>query len=93
MAEQVDVQHMADNLSQGTMTAPGGIIIIEVSSVGILDLPAGRAVLMRATVQGHEARLVMLPKATVVWIVTLETAGSSRAQSDFQRALSTLTLP
>jgi hypothetical protein len=60
--------------------------------VGLLELPAGNAVMMRATVGSHEGRVVLLPRGTIIWIATVETAGSDRAARDFQRALSTLRL-
>jgi len=88
----ISVQELADRLSAGTLRGPAGTVI-EVTSVGILDIHAGRAVMMKASLDNHEGRVVMLPKGSIVWIATLETAGSARAQSDFQHALNTLTLP
>jgi hypothetical protein len=61
--------------------------------VARLDLPAGQAVTMAVTVGTHHGRAVMFPRGTVLWVATVETAGSSRAATDFQKSLDTLHLP
>jgi membrane protease YdiL (CAAX protease family) len=87
----LDARGLADAVVGRRFSAPPGTSI-DPGSVGLLELPAGNAVMMRATVGSHEGRVVLLPRGTIIWIATVETAGSDRAARDFQRALSTLRL-
>ncbi|MFN2608929.1 MAG: hypothetical protein ABR511_13745 [Acidimicrobiales bacterium] len=91
VGQPLDATVLAEDLAQGRMAPLPGATVQ--GSVAVLDLPAGRAVMLAATVRGHEARLVMLPRGALVWIAAVETAGSHRAAVDFQRSLSTLGLP
>jgi|GEM_PF-1909717 len=89
---ELDTQQMAANLARGRLAGPSGTSI-DSSSVALLDLPAGQAVTMAITVGAHHGRAVMLTRGRVLWVATVETAGSARAATDFQRALNTLHLP
>jgi len=89
---ELDTRQMAADLARGRLAGPPGTSI-DSSSVALLDLPAGQAVTMGVTVGTHHGRAVMLARGRVLWVATVETAGSSRAATDFQKALDTLHLP
>jgi membrane protease YdiL (CAAX protease family) len=88
----IDTTRLAAGLARGTMAGPPGTSI-DSSSIGLLDLPAGPAVIMGVTVGTHHGRAAMLPRGTDLWVVSVETAGSEKASSDFTDALNTLHLP
>jgi len=88
----VDPAQMAAILARGGGARTLGISI-DPSSVTLLDLPAGPAVSMTATIGNHHGRAVMLTRGTELWVTTVETAGSARAATDFEGALNTLQLP
>jgi membrane protease YdiL (CAAX protease family) len=89
---ELDIQKVTANVTRGRLAGPAGTSI-DPSSVALLDLPAGQAVTMAVTVGTHHGRAVMFPRGTVLWVATVETAGSSRAATDFQKSLDTLHLP
>ncbi len=89
---RLDPQRLAANLGHGEGAGIPGISI-DASSVALLDLPAGPAVSMAVTVGTRQGRAVMFTRGTELWVVSVETAGSARAATDFQESLNTLQLP
>jgi len=89
---ELDITKVTANLTRGGLTGPAGTTI-DVSSVALLDLPAGQAVTMAVTVGTHHGRAVMFPRGKLLWVATIETAGSTRAATDFRSSLDTLHLP
>jgi uncharacterized protein len=79
-----------------TMAAPGALpngIVIDNSSVGVSQLPAGEAVRFKAEVYGVGGEVVMLPRNTTLWIMSMQTQGSERATRDFNDILWSWSVP
>lgn len=83
---------LARNLAAGAVPLPPGLFL-DPASVGIMDLPAGRAVSVNADVYGQDGRMVALLRGDRLWIATITTGGSDQARRDFSDALQTLRLP
>jgi hypothetical protein len=70
-----------------------GGLRLDAASVQTGRLPAGADVRARGTVRGHRVEVVMILGERDVWTVALVTAGSHRAERDFDYMLPTLRLP
>jgi membrane protease YdiL (CAAX protease family) len=86
----------ADDLSrvlvQGGPTLPPEIDV-RTSSVTVVDLPSGRAVSMRAEIDGRDGRVVIVPGTGAVWVASYRSDGTARSSEDFDSMLLSLTLP
>jgi membrane protease YdiL (CAAX protease family) len=85
----VDV--LARGLGAGTVPMPPKVVL-DYSTVMIVDLPAGRAVSVRATVDGRAGRMVMVPKGQRLWLASVD-GGGSTAENDFDAILWSWRLP
>lgn len=68
-------------------------VAVDAADVTVLDLPAGRAVSAKATVRGHDGRVVMVPKGDRMWLVVMRSGGSARDGRDFDGILQSWRLP
>ncbi len=84
-------EHFAQDLRTGRFVLPPEMLV-DLESISVIDLPAGRAVSMEAEIHGHEGRVVALLGPDRVWWLTLTTGGSERAKGDFNDALLSLEL-
>ncbi len=83
---------LAFTFAAPTVPLPGGIVV-DPTSVGVTQIPAGEAVRFDADVHGMTGEVVMLPRDTTLWIMTMQTQGSARAAHDFENILWSWTLP
>ncbi|MGH9279077.1 MAG: lysostaphin resistance A-like protein, partial [Acidimicrobiales bacterium] len=58
-------------------------VIIDTTSVSLIDLPAGRAVSAVADVHGLPGRMVVLPTEGRIWVAVFRSDGSFRSTQDF----------
>ena len=66
---------------------------LQVSSVTMLDLPAGQAVQVMATIDGDDGRVVMLPVPGRLWLASFTSDGGSGSSFDFDEMLTSWRLP
>jgi hypothetical protein len=59
----------------------------------VVDLPSGRAVSMRAEIDGRDGRVVIVPGTGAVWVASYRSDGTARSSEDFDSMLLSLTLP
>ena len=79
-------------LAQGGLPLPPEIQVVS-SSVMAIDLPAGRAVSMRAEIDGRDGRVVILPGDSEIWVASYRSDGAVRSSLDFDEMLLSLSLP
>jgi membrane protease YdiL (CAAX protease family) len=65
-------------------------VSVATSTTRELSLPAGRAVAVDVTAEGHDGTLVLLPLPDEVVTVVFLSGGSAKARADFPRMLDTL---
>ena len=83
---------IADNLVAGSLALPPQLVV-ESSTVTILDLPAGQAVQVTATIDGQDGRVVMLPTPGRLWLASYGSDGGSGSSFDFDEMLTSWRLP
>ncbi|HEX3622860.1 MAG TPA: CPBP family intramembrane glutamic endopeptidase [Acidimicrobiales bacterium] len=67
-------------------------IVLDYRTVVLVDLPAGRAVSVKATVDGHDGRMVMIPKGDRLWLASVVGDGGTGGDA-FDAMLSSWRLP
>ena len=85
----VDLQRIADDINQGAGPQLPGMVVSPGAAYTI-DLPAGAAVEVRASIQRHAVRVVLVPTNGRLWTLILFTGGSGQAENDFTRMLGTV---
>jgi membrane protease YdiL (CAAX protease family) len=86
MPGPVSTTHLALPLGNSGLIMPGDVVIDQ-DTVTITQIPAGEAVSFDADVYGMDGKVVMLPRDTRVWILSITTTGSERAVEDWQGIL------
>jgi hypothetical protein len=82
---------LAQRVRARGVTLPSNIVL-DYTTVMVVDLPAGPAISMKATVAGHDGRLVMVPKGNRLWLASV-IGGGGRADDDFNAVLWSWRLP
>lgn len=82
---------VAARMAAGAMPLPPNVTL-DYRTVMVVDLPAGPAVSVKATVDGHDGRMVMIPKGQRLWIAS-EVGGGSNGADDFNGILRSWRLP
>ncbi len=85
-------REIADGLVNGAVPLPPEYSL-QVSSVTMLDLPAGQAVQVMATIDGDDGRVVMLPVPGRLWLASFTSDGGSGSSFDFDEMLTSWRLP
>lgn len=80
------VEDVAADLARGMVPFPGQLVV-DLSSVLVFELPAGRAVSMMATLDGENGRMVVLPQEGRLWMAILRSDGTARSFSEFEAML------
>jgi membrane protease YdiL (CAAX protease family) len=83
---------IAERLVSGALALPPQFAL-RVSSVTMLELPAGEAVQVMATIDGEDGRVVMLPTAGRLWVASFTSDGGSGSSFDFDEMLRSWRLP
>ena len=83
---------IAEGLVNGAVPLPAEFSV-QVSSVTMLDLPAGQAVQVIATIDGDAGRVVMIPEPGRLWVASFTSDGGSGSSFDFDEMLRTWRLP
>ena len=86
------LERLAAVLNNGQLPLPRGTAI-EGRSARVTDYPAGRAVEVAVTVNGHAGVVVLVPRGSALWEIDIATAGSGRAVREYPGLLQTLVLP
>jgi membrane protease YdiL (CAAX protease family) len=84
-----DVDRMWDRVRAGALPV-GDLFTARTDTARPVDLPAGRALRVRVTTEGHDGDLVLLPGKDRTYLVLLVSGGSVRARADFDRMLTDL---
>ena len=87
-----DVTLLARALSRGALPVPPGIEP-DYTTVAVINLPAGPAVSMAATIAGHSGRVVFIPRGSRMWIATMRAGGGHGAGDDFESIIRSWQLP
>ena len=82
---------LARSVASGTVPLPPEFFL-DLATVIVVDLPAGRAVSVNITVDGRDGRLVMIPKGDRLWLAGV-VGGGSAGQDDFNAILRSWRLP
>jgi hypothetical protein len=85
-------QEIAQGLVNGAVSLPSEFSL-RLSSVTMLDLPAGQAVQVIATIDGDDGRVVMLPTPGRLWLASFASDGGSGSSFDFDEMLRSWRLP
>lgn len=85
-------EDLARVLAQGGLPLPEEIQI-DSSSVEVIDLPAGRAVSLRAEIDGRDGRVVLLAGGGEMWVGSYRSDGTEQSSLDFEKMLDSLTIP
>jgi membrane protease YdiL (CAAX protease family) len=88
----VSADALAQGFARGAFPLPDQIVV-DVASVAVFDLPAGRAVSMEARIGGRDGRVVILPRGSEAWLASYRSDGSTQSSEDFDDMLRSLTLP
>ena len=83
---------LAEGLVNGAVPLPAELSV-QISSVTMLDLPAGEAVQVIATIDGDAGRVVMLPAPGRLWVASFTSDGGSGSSFDFDEMLRSWRLP
>lgn len=83
---------LARALLSGSVPLPPGVSA-DAAKATVIDLPAGRAVSVSATVSGRDGRVVVVPKGSRLWLTVMSSEGSARATGDFEGILRSWRLP
>lgn len=83
---------IAEGLVNGSVPLPPQFSV-QVSSVTMLELPAGQAVQVIATIDGDDGRVVMLPVPGRLWVASFTSDGGSGSSFDFDEMLTSWRLP
>jgi hypothetical protein len=86
----VDLDRMSASLRNGTFSTSA---TLEPGTLHFETLPVGRVVRAKVRSKGHETDVVFAARAQRLWSIVLATAGSQRAEQDFQSMLDGLVLP
>jgi hypothetical protein len=88
----VDARSLAGVMARGGLPFPPQIVP-DYTTATVIGLPAGAAVSMEATVEGHGGRLVVIPKPSRLWVAVFRSDGSTRALEEFDAMLRSWQLP
>lgn len=88
----VPIDRLASDLSRGAIPFPPGLTVYY-ATTRLQTLPAGQAVVLSATVNGKDGRLVVLPHGNRLWIVVFRSDGSSRSFHELDQMLRSWKLP
>ena len=92
VADLADAPLLARRMSSGEVPSPAGILV-NYSTVTVLDLHSGQAVSAVADVDGQDGRVVFIPTAERLWIAVFRSDGSSRSRAEFGAMLASWHLP
>ena len=82
---------LARTVGSGGVPMPARVSL-DYATVMVIDLPAGRAVSVKASVDGHGGRMVMVPKGDRLWLASVVGSGA-KADADFDAILRSWRLP
>jgi membrane protease YdiL (CAAX protease family) len=82
---------LARGLASGAVPLPPNVSV-DYGQVVVVDLPAGRAVSVKASVDGRDGRMVLVPKGQRLWLASVVGSAAS-AQTDFDAILASWRLP
>lgn len=82
---------LAERVRAGGVPLPSNIEL-DYTTVAVVDLPAGHAVSVKATVGGHDGRLAMVPKGHRLWLAS-GVGGGGAAAGDVDAILRSWVLP
>jgi hypothetical protein len=82
---------LARSVASGQVPMPANVTL-DYTTVIVVDLPAGRAVSVLATVDGHDGRMVMVAKGQRLWLASVVGDGG-RSIEDFNAILQSWRLP
>jgi len=88
----VSAEDLGGAFARGAVPLPEEVEV-DLSSVSVFDLPAGRAVALMADVAGRDGRVIIVPRGEEVWIASYRSDGSVQSSLDFDEMLLSLTLP
>jgi membrane protease YdiL (CAAX protease family) len=88
----VDARALAGVMASGALPFPPQIVP-DYTTATVIGLPAGAAVSMEAAVEGHDGRLVVIPKPGRLWVAVFRSDGSARALEEFDAMLRSWRLP
>ena len=88
----LDVDALARDIGRGALSLPSKVSV-DVATVTRLDLPTGRAITMAARIDGHDGRVVMVPKGSRLWIASLRTADGDHSAAAFDALVRSWRLP
>jgi len=77
---------------RGGMPLPDEIVP-DPTSVMVFDLPSGRAVAVKAEIDGRDGRVVIVPGTDAIWVASYRTDGNVQSSLDFDDVLRSLVLP
>lgn len=82
---------LAQRVRAGGMPLPANISLDD-TTVMVVDLPAGPAISVKASIDHHDGRLVMVPRGQRLWLASVVGGGGS-ASDDFNKILWSWRLP
>lgn len=79
---RLDTALLTRGLARGAAPLPPGVTL-DPATVAPVDFPSGPGVAMSVDVDGHDGRVVMIPKGNRLWVATLRSGGEAKDTTAF----------